>query len=70
MSAYLDGELDANRRDRMDRHVSECARCRRLLAGLRLVLDALHRLPAAEGGPDAVQLASSVLVRLKEPPAP
>jgi anti-sigma factor RsiW len=68
MSAYLDGELDANRRDRMDRHVSECARCRRLLAGLRLVLDALHRLPAPEGGSDAAQLASSVLARLREPP--
>ena len=69
MSAYLDGELDANRRLRMERHVRECAECSRLLAGLRLLLEALHRIPAPGGGPDAVQLAGSVRVRLRDPPA-
>jgi anti-sigma factor RsiW len=69
MSAYLDGELASRERHRLERHVGECAVCRRLLRGLRLVLDALHRLPTPEGGRDPVQLAASVRARLGEPPA-
>jgi anti-sigma factor RsiW len=70
MSAYLDGELTASGRARMERHVSECVRCRRLLAGLRQVLEGLHRLPAPRGGSDPLELATSVRLRLREPPAP
>lgn len=68
MSAYLDEELDANRRARMERHVRECVQCRRLLASLRLLLEALRRLPAPLGGPDSIQLAESVRLRLRESP--
>ena len=50
MSDYLDGELAASGRARMERHLGECAECRRLLAGLRAVVDGLHRLPAPSGG--------------------
>jgi anti-sigma factor RsiW len=70
MSDYLDGELVASGRDRMQRHVSECPECRRLLAGLRLVLAGLHRLPAPNGGTDATAIAASVRLRLNEPPSP
>jgi anti-sigma factor RsiW len=69
MSAYLDGELLARQRQRMERHVGECSVCRRLLGGLRLVVDALQRLPTPEGGRDPVQLAGSVRARLGEPSA-
>ena len=66
MSDYLDGELAASARARMDRHLAECDECRRLLAGLRRTLDLLHRLTAPGGGADAVQIAAAVRVRLRE----
>jgi anti-sigma factor RsiW len=69
MSAYLDGELASSARGRLERHVSECDDCRRLLAGLRGMLDALHRLPVLSGGPSALQIATSVRARMGEPPA-
>ena len=68
MSGYLDGELASSALERLERHVSECEECRRLLAGLRGMLDALHRLPAPSGGRDAVQIAASVRLRLRERP--
>jgi anti-sigma factor RsiW len=64
MSEYLDGELPPAGLARMQRHLDECADCRRLLAGLRQTVDALHRLSGAGVGIDAVQIAASVRVRL------
>ena len=64
MSDYLDGELAHSARARIERHLGECPECRRLLAGLRRTLDALHRLAAPAGGADAAQIAASVRVRL------
>lgn len=69
MSAYLDRELAASGRARLDRHLAECEKCRRLLAGLRRLIDALHRLPAPAAGTDGVQIATLVRARLTEPPA-
>ncbi len=68
MSDYLDGELASRRRARMERHVGECVQCRRLIKGLTLLVDALHRLPAPESGRDPVGLAGSVRLRLEQPP--
>jgi anti-sigma factor RsiW len=68
MSAYLDRELAPSGRGRMDRHVGDCPECRRLLAGLRRTLDALHRLAPAPGRADAHGIAASVRLRLGEPP--
>jgi anti-sigma factor RsiW len=68
MSAYLDGELRPNGRKRIERHVGECAECRSLLAGLRVMLAVLRRLPAPSGGAGAVRIAASVRARLNEPP--
>ena len=70
MSAYLDGELAAGRRARLERHVRDCDDCRRLLAGLRAVLAALHRLAALGTSADASRIAASVRVRMDAPPAP
>ena len=70
MSDYLDGELAAARQVRMDRHVGECVECRRLLAGLRVMLEALHGLPASSGEVDALQIAASVRPRLDRPRRP
>jgi anti-sigma factor RsiW len=67
MSDYLDGELAASGRDRMQRHLGECQQCRRLLAGLRQVLDGLHRLSTASDRADALRIATSVRLKLNEP---
>ncbi len=69
MSGYLDGELAAAARSRMERHARDCPECDRLLAGLRAVVAALGRLPAPEGGIDGARLAAAVGARLDEPPA-
>jgi anti-sigma factor RsiW len=64
MSDYLDGELGPPGRTRMERHLGECAECRRLLAGLRRTLDGLHRLSAPSAGRGALQISASVRARL------
>jgi anti-sigma factor RsiW len=60
MSDYLDGNLAANGRARMERHLSECEKCRRLLAGLRRTVDLLHRHVGPSGGADPLKIAASV----------
>jgi anti-sigma factor RsiW len=67
MSDYLDGDLAPAGSTRIERHLGECAECRRLLAGLRRTLDGLHRLAAASPGADALQIAASVRAQLNEP---
>jgi anti-sigma factor RsiW len=67
MSDYLDGELAESRRVRMERHLGECGRCRRLLDGLRRTVDVLHRFSGRSGEIDALKVAASVRVRLSEP---
>lgn len=68
MSAYLDGELRARSRGRMAHHLGECAECRRLIAGLTLVLDVLHRLPARGPHCDPIKIAAAVRAQLAQPP--
>ena len=67
MSGYLDEELASAARTRMERHLGECAQCRRLLAGLLRILDGLHRLSAPTPRVNALQIAASVQARLSEP---
>jgi anti-sigma factor RsiW len=69
LSGYVDDELTPPSRLRAERHLSECAECRRALAGLRGILEALHSLPTPSGGRDAYQIAAAVRRRLHEPPA-
>lgn len=47
LSAYVDGELSAGERSRVERHLDGCATCRETLAGLRAVRSALQALPRA-----------------------
>lgn len=70
MSDYLDGDLAARGRARMDRHVGECRECRTVLVELRLVIERLHRMPAPADGAGASQIAAAVRVRLSQPPGP
>ena len=66
MSDYLDGELAPAARTRMERHLGECAECRRLLAGLRRTVAGLHRLSAPSEGADAPHIAALVRARLSQ----
>jgi anti-sigma factor RsiW len=68
MSDYLDADLRAGRRRRLERHVGECEQCRRLLADLQAMLGALHGARAP--GVDPAGLAAAVRLRLREPDGP
>lgn len=68
MSDYLDGELGPSPRTRMERHIAQCQECRRVLAGLRTMLDALRRLPVPGGSDDAAEVAAAVRLRLQGTP--
>ena len=68
MSEYLDDELSAAKRARMERHARDCPECERVLAGLRALVHRLAGLPPPDRGVDAVQVAAIVRARLDEPP--
>jgi len=68
MSEYVDGELSAAERARMERHAGDCPECDRVLAGLRALVHRLAGLPTPHSGVDAVQVAAAVRARLDEPP--
>jgi anti-sigma factor RsiW len=68
MSEYLDEELGARGRARMERHVSECRACHTVLLELKLMIRQLQLLPAPAGGGTATQIAAAVRVRLTGPP--
>jgi anti-sigma factor RsiW len=66
MSEYLDGGLDARRRERVERHVHVCPSCHRLLATLRKTLEGLHALGERPLPADGV--ADAVIGRLRVAP--
>jgi anti-sigma factor RsiW len=64
LSAYLDGELAARARARLDRHVAECSECRGVLHSLRRMLDRLQWLPPPREHAAPEQTALAVRARL------
>ncbi len=66
MSAYLDGELGARGRTRVERHTGRCPACRRLLQGLRETV-ALLRAQSAARETAPAQLVSAVRASLRRP---
>ncbi|HEY1776691.1 MAG TPA: zf-HC2 domain-containing protein [Solirubrobacteraceae bacterium] len=67
MSAYLDSELRARARARLEDHTADCPQCRRVLAELQTMLGLLRSAPPPElfaGGP---AITTAVLRRLHEP---
>jgi anti-sigma factor RsiW len=66
MSAYLDADLSAGARARLERHAAECPECRPVLADLRHMLVLLHRAAASEPAADGPAIATAVLRRLHE----
>ena len=53
LSDYLDGEVAAGERLRLERHVEECASCARELSGLRQVRGLLAPRQEPRGGSDS-----------------
>jgi anti-sigma factor RsiW len=54
MTAYLDGELDARDRARLESHLADCPHCSEYLAQLRVTVDALGHVDVDELPDDAV----------------
>jgi anti-sigma factor RsiW len=50
LSDYIDGDLEADERRRVERHLRWCPRCRRVLASLTRTVSGLRRLGQRERG--------------------
>jgi anti-sigma factor RsiW len=50
MSDYLDSELDASRRERVEDHATLCPECHRVLATLRRTVEGLRSIGADRTG--------------------
>lgn len=61
LSAYVDGELTARQRRRLERHADACAECGPALRSLIRVIHALRTLPR----PPAPSVADRVIARLR-----
>ncbi len=61
LSAYVDGELTARQRRRLERHADACTECGPALRSLIRVIHALRRLPR----PPASNVAERVVARLR-----
>ena len=66
LDAYLEGELDPDAQDRVERHTHLCPPCHRLVETLRATLTGLHGLreqaPAGAHG----DVAEAVIGRLRD----
>jgi anti-sigma factor RsiW len=67
MSDYLDGELPARGRVRLERHTEECPDCRGVLGALRRLVGALHGLSRRPASAHAWDIAAAVRSRMREP---
>ncbi|MGD9735974.1 MAG: anti-sigma factor [Solirubrobacterales bacterium] len=68
-SSYLDGELDATSRRRVEGHAHLCPSCMRFLNGLRRTVTALQGLTKNERTKDEhSSITAGVLSRLREEP--
>ena len=62
MSEYVDAELTARDRERIERHARDCSDCRELLTSLQQMISALGALP----GRPAESVAGSVLTGVRQ----
>lgn len=66
MSEYLDGELSAEGRVRIERHLHDCPKCREILRSLRATVGGLARIRRGRPGPPGSTVAPAVLDRVRE----
>ena len=62
LSRYLDGEMTPRERRAIDAHCLDCARCRRMIAGLRRTID-LCRAAGASRMPARMRAQAAARVR-------
>jgi anti-sigma factor RsiW len=67
MSAYVDADLPAAARARLERHTAECPDCRGVLGELRRMLVLMHSALSPEPVAGGRAIATAVLRRLHEP---
>jgi anti-sigma factor RsiW len=67
MSAYLDLELPAGARGRLERHTAQCPECRGVLEDLARMLELLRSSVAPEPVAGVSAIAGAVMRRLHEP---
>ena len=65
ISAYLDNDLAARARARLERHVADCPECRRILHTMRRMLGLLGGASAQTPG-EAPDITAAVIRRLGE----
>ncbi|MGH2968254.1 MAG: anti-sigma factor family protein [Solirubrobacteraceae bacterium] len=63
---YLDGELDAHARERVEHHTHLCPKCRLMVAALRRTLEGLRGLRQQPPPSPAVRISDSVIARLRQ----
>lgn len=67
LSAYLDEELDASDRARLDVHIASCAECRSTLTGLQATLTDLRSLPEPAPTPQDSWALRAAIRRARSP---
>jgi anti-sigma factor RsiW len=64
MSEYIDGDMDAAGRARIERHAGDCPDCRDLLSSLQTMVATLGSMPGQAGGSVAGVVLAGVQERL------
>ncbi|MHB8234100.1 MAG: anti-sigma factor family protein [Solirubrobacteraceae bacterium] len=68
VSPYLDDELSAAQRARLERHIEQCPECRELLRELQRLIVSLGTLSDDTGAPVAASILAAVRSRMDEAP--
>ncbi len=70
LAEYLDGELEAPARARLERHAGRCPKCRRMVQTLMRTLDGLRSLRELPALAHPLGVSDSVIARLREEAQP
>lgn len=68
LNAYLDGELSAWRRERVEKHLAECTACRAELDALRHLSQVIQQVPLPQELPSAERFTAQLMLRLPRRP--
>jgi len=70
LAEYLDGELEASARARLEHHADRCPSCRRMVQTLMRTLEGLRSLRARPPRSHSRGVSDSVILRLREEAMP
>lgn len=68
LNAYLDGELSAWRRERVEKHLADCPACRAELEALRHLSQVIQQVPLPQEFPSAERFTAQLMLRLPRRP--